>query len=154
MTASEGLPEALVSSLASVCSATGSFEWVNQYEPKGAPEGLGAAVWIQSMAPAPQRSGLNTTTVRFECAIRIYTNMLAEPQDYIDPIMIRTAWRIMVALTGGITLNGQVEYIDILGSDGAPLACEAGYIEIDKKMFRVITITVPMLIEDAWAQAR
>jgi hypothetical protein len=154
MTATEDLPEQLISALASVCSATGSFEWVNQHEPKGAPEGLGAAVWIQSMAPAAQRSGLNATSVRFECSIRIYTNMLQEPQDYIDPAMTKAAWRVMVALTGGITLNGQVEYIDILGSDGAPLAWEAGYIDIDKRMFRVITITVPMVIEDAWVQAR
>lgn len=154
MTVSEDLPEQLIEAIASVCSATGSFDFVNQHEPKSAPTGLGAAVWIQSMRPASQRSGLTATSVRFECSIRIYSNMLAEPQDFIDPEMTKVAWRVMTDLTAGLTLNGQVEYIDLLGSDGEPLAWEAGYITIDKAMFRVITITVPMIIEDAWTQGR
>jgi len=152
----ETLPQQLIEALSSVLLGLGCFDFVNQAEPKSAGQlnGIGAAIWVQSMRPAAQRSGLTATSVRFECSIRIYQDMLYEPQDMLDPQLTNATWLVMQALSAGLTLNGAVEYLDLLGSDGEPLAGEAGYITIDRKIFRVMTITVPMIIEDAFPQAR
>jgi hypothetical protein len=62
---------------------------------------------------------------------------------------------MMGAFSGDFDLGGVggVRYIDLLGSTGTVLGAVAGYIEIDKKMFRVMTMTIPIIINDAFVQA-
>jgi len=147
---------ALIKAVASEALASGWFDTVNGMEPKSAPAdtGLTAAVWVQTLAPVPAQSGLNSTSMLFTVSVRIYGSMIAEPQDMIDPTMMSTVDVLMEAYTGNFSLGGLIESIDLLGRASEGLRGDAGYVSIDNKMFRVFTITVPMIVNDVYSQER
>lgn len=143
----------LVDAAVSHAQALGVFERVNAHEPKNAPgNGLSAAVWAQSLWPVPRGSGLASTTARLVLNVRIYSNMVAEPQDMIDPNVISAVDLLMNAYSGDFELGGNVRNVDLLGQAGVPLSAEAGYLNQDGRIYRVMTITLPLIINDVWSQ--
>lgn len=145
------LIDQVTNAVATHAAESGHFDMVNRFEPKSAPgNGLNCSVWVQNIKPAS--SGLNMTSVRFECSVRLYSPMLEEPQDQIDPDLSAAAWDLMTAYSGDFTLGGLVESVDLLGKDGEPLSAEAGYVQIERPLFRIITITLPVKINDAFDQ--
>lgn len=144
----------LIDRLASHAMSTGYFDRVNQHEPKNKPgRGLTCAAWIDLIQPARGRSGLSSTTAAVVFNVRIYTNMLQNPQDAIDPNMMNAANALFLAYSGDFTLGGAVAYVDLLGSTQThPLQCQSGYINIDNMVFRVMTFVVPCVVDDAWPQ--
>ena len=146
--------EALFAAVESHAMKLGRFDQVNRHEPKNAPGNkLTAAVWAQSIGSAGPESGLASTTARVEFQIRIYNNMIQEPQDAIDPTILSAADVLLNAYQGDFTLGGSVMAVDLLGMAGEPLNAQAGYINQDGTLYRVMTITLPLLIADAWTQA-
>lgn len=144
---------AITEAVESHAAASGHFERVNRHEPKNAPgNGLTAAVWVQSIAPLALASGLATTAALLVVNVRVYSNMLSEPQDAIDPNVADAVDALMRAYSGDFQLDGLIRNVDLLGQYGPGLSAEAGYLEQDKKMFRVMTITVPLVINDVWEQ--
>lgn len=133
----------------------GRFERVNSHEPKNAPgHGLTCAIWVQSIGPQPGGSGLSSTTGRLVFNVRIYQNMLSQPVDAIDPLVLEAVAGLMGAYSGDFDLDvAQVRAIDLLGIAGIALSAVAGYVEIDHKHYRVMTITVPVIVNDVWTQA-
>jgi hypothetical protein len=130
---------------------TGYFERVNQHEAKNAPgNGLTAAVWVRTIRP--KRSGLDKTSVKVTFTVRLYSNMVAEPQDAIDPDLMKATDALMALYTGDFSFDGTVYAVDLLGEEGEPLQGDAGYVEIDKKMFRIFDITLPVMVDDVWTQ--
>ena len=143
--------QALIDAVVSHALSLGVFEKVNGHEPKSAPgNGITGAVWVQSIQPI--LGGLNSTSVRFTLNFRCYTSMLTEPQDLIDPNLAGSADLLMEAVTGDFTLDGMVRSVDLLGAHGTALSAEAGYLEQDKRLFRVITVTIPLIVNDAYGQ--
>lgn len=144
---------AIVDAVVSHAAATGRFEKVNGHEPKNAPgNGLTAAVWVQRLAPLALQSGLAATSALLLVNLRIYQNMLAEPQDAIDPNVVAAVDALVTAYSGDFTLDGLVADVDLLGRHGTALAAEAGYLSQDNKMFRVMTLTVPLVLNNVWEQ--
>lgn len=142
-----------IDALCSHAMTIGYFDQVNAYEPKSAPgKGLTAAVWFTSLLPIPRASGLDATTVRMVMTLRIYTSMLQEPQDYIDPAVMEASDKLLNAYSGDFTLDGMIRNIDLLGAYGIPLGATSGYQRIDSKMMRIVDITIPLIINDAWEQ--
>jgi hypothetical protein len=135
--------------------STGLFEQVNTHEPKSAPPGGGltAAVWAQRIGPVPTGSGLAITSGLVVFTLRIYSNMLAEPQDAIDPEILAAVDVLMAAYSGDFELGGTVRNVDLLGETGTPLSMQAGYLSQDKRLFRVVDLTIPCVINDLWGQA-
>jgi hypothetical protein len=79
--------------------------------------------------------------------------MLSEPRDLIDPNLIVACQDLMEAYTNDFDLGDTVKQIDLLGaSQGHPLFMQSGYIEMDTRVFRVLTITVPVILNDVWTQ--
>lgn len=147
---SAGILSAVVSHAASL----GRFERVNGHEPKNAPgQGLSVAVWVEGVAPVPQGSGLASTAATVTLSVRVYANMLGEPQDGIDPGLVSAVDTLMNAYSSNFTLGGLVRNVDLLGQAGAPLRAEAGYLEQDGKLYRVMVITLPMILNDVWSQS-
>ena len=145
---------AILQAVESHASATGSFERVNRHEPKNAPgNGLSAAIWVQDLRPAALASGLAVTAAVLTLGVRLYTNMLADPQDLIDPSMVAATDALMTAYAGDFTLGDRVRNVDLLGQFGEGLAARAGYLEQDRKMFRVMTINLPLVVNDVWTQS-
>lgn len=147
--------DAIIDAVVSEAQALGLFDRVNQYEPKAPPgDGLTCAVWIEAIDPI-QSSGLDSTSVRITMNVRLYTSMLAEPPAMIDPNLTRACAALMEAYTGDFTLDGLIRNVDLLGQHGLSLSAQAGYVQIgrdDARLMRVFTITLPLLINDAWQQ--
>jgi hypothetical protein len=135
--------------------ASGLFESVNGHEPKSAPaaRGLTAATWWVGTQPVPAASGLGSTTARVELQVRLYTSMLTEPQDAIDPGMMSAVDVLMGLYSGDFDLGGLVRNVDLLAAAGAPLSARSGHIRQDDRVFRVADITLPLIVNDAWTQA-
>jgi len=144
---------AVLNALQSHAMALGIFDRVNTHEPKAVPgSGITCAIWMSSIRPANLRSGLDSTTARVEWLCRLYTSMLADPQDAIDPQMMMAVDAVFTRLAADFSLGDTVSNIDLLGHVGDPLRSEAGYVNQDGKLMRVVTIYIPVVINDAWDQ--
>lgn len=144
--------DALVDAVCSHALATGLFDAVNSHEPKTGPgSGMYAAVWVQSMRGV-KSSGLNSTSVLVVFNVRLYSNMLQEPQDAIDPNIMRAADVLLRAYSADFRLDGLIRNVDLLGQHSQAMGGDAGYLEIDKVMSRVFTLNVPCIVNDLWDQ--
>lgn len=141
--------------LVSLAMQTGKFDTVNQHEPKNAPgNGVTCSVWVQTVKPA-RKSGLSSTSIVVNFDMRIYKAFVSQPFDMIDPTIVSGAMVIMAALSGDFDFGGiaDARAIDLLGMEsGGGLSATAGYVDIDRRMYRVITINVPVIFNDAFDQ--
>jgi len=145
-----GITDALISH----ALASGMFSNVSGFEPKSAPgTGLTAALWLDSLTPIPAASGLSATAARLTFRLRIYTSMLSEPQDAIDPEVLTATQVLIVAYSGDFTLGGLVRNVDLLGAHGQSLSAQAGYLNQDGRLMRVMDLTIPLVINDIATQA-
>lgn len=144
---------AIIDTALSHAQASGWFDKVNGHEPKNAPgNGLTLAVWAQSLGPVPGASGLRSTTARLVLNVRAYSSMIQEPQDAIDPNLLAATDALMTAYSGDFDFGANVRNVDLLGAYGVGLSATAGYLTQDGRIFRVMTITVPLIINDVWSQ--
>jgi hypothetical protein len=144
--------ENIMSAVQSHAMSTGYFDRVNTHEPKNAPGyGLSCAIWLDRLESV-RTSGLDSTSARLVLNVRIYTNMVQEPQDMIDINLIKAVDALLDAYNGDFELGGNVRNVDVLGTHGVPLAGAAGYINQDNKLFRVFTINLPLVVNDVWDQ--
>lgn len=134
---------------------SGYFDKVNQHEPKRAPgTGMTAAVWVQSIAPVPLISGLATTSGLIVFTLRMYQNMFKDPPDMIDPGMMKAVSNLIRRYHDDFDFAGAIRNVDLLGAYGPSLSAQAGYLEIDKKEFRIMDLTIPCLVDDIWPQVQ
>lgn len=144
---------ALIDALTSHGAAAGYFDSVQGHEPKSAPgTGLTYAVFLSALAPVAAASGLAATSARVELTGRIYKPFMSQPEDLIDPNVTDAADALMTAYSGDFDLGGHARNVDLLGAHGTPLSARAGYQTIDKTVFRVLDITIPIIVSDAWTQ--
>jgi hypothetical protein len=146
---------AVLDKLTGYAMASGRFDAVNQHEPKNSPgTGITFAVWVQRIRPAPRGSGLAATTGVALFNGRVYQNFRSQPFDAIDPKVMAAVTDYMGSLSGDFLLGnvGGVRNVDLLGQTGQALDAQAGYIEIDKTVFRVMTIQIPVIINDMFVQ--
>lgn len=143
----------IVSKVSSHLKSLGIFQSVTTHEPKSAPKkGMTASLWVENVGPVPGISSLAKTSVRVELSVRIHAPMLTEPQDAIDLDMLRAVDAVMNSFTGDFTLGGAVQSVDLLGAYGTALSSSSGYIDMNNVMFRVMVITVPLIVIDNWDQ--
>lgn len=134
--------------------ALGLFERVVGHEPVSAPPGgLTYALWVKSLRPIPARSGLDAVTARLELTGRVFLPADAEPQDDVDTAVTGAVDGLMGAYSGDFELGGTVANVDLLGAHGPGLGVDFGYARFDNMTFRVATLTVPLIINDAWTEA-
>jgi hypothetical protein len=130
---------------------TGHFDRVNSHEPKSAPgNGLYCAVWVDKVTMAT--SGLDKASATITLKVRVGSNMIAEPQDGIDPQIMNAVDALLTNYIGDFTFDGTVRNIDLFGSDSEGLSVDAGYVEQDRKMFRIMDINLPIIINDLWTE--
>jgi hypothetical protein len=151
--ASESWVNDIFDAVVSDVQASGYFDKVNTHEPKRKPgNGLTAAVWLQALTPIGAISGLSATSARLLFILRLYSNMLKEPQDGIDPRLTQAASNIMRRYHDDFDFGGTIRNVDLLGAHGVALEAQAGYLEQDGVMFRVMDIQIPCLVNDVWPQ--
>lgn len=131
----------------------GIFETVNAHEPKSKPgSGLRCAIWVQSILPVGRASGLSSTSGIVTLNARLYSSFLQQPLDSIDPDLLTATTTLLGAYTGDFDLGGSARNIDLLGMYGASMGAVAGYLNIDSQVFRIMTITLPVVVDDLWTQ--
>lgn len=145
-------PANIVARLVSHAQRVGGFERVIGHEPKASPgKGLTVAFWLDQLDPIPA-SGLASVSVRLAFVARLYMPMLAEPGDGIDIDLLNALDRLFKAYCGDFDLGHSARSIDLFGADGAGLNAKAGYINIDSTLYRVVNITIPVIVNDAWSE--
>lgn len=140
--------------LESHAKSSGYFQEVFRHEPKSAPtaKGMSLALWLQEIRGASGVSGLQATTARVEITARIYLSMLMEPQDDIDSNLASACVDYMARVSSDFDLGETVRNVDLLGSTGTPFGGKMGYLTQDGKVFRVMVITIPCIVNDVWGQ--
>lgn len=141
--------------IVSYALVSGRFDAVNQHEPKSAPGNqVTFAVWVQSIKPMPRASGLSATSGVILYTGRIYQNFRSQPFDMIDPTVTAACTDMMGTLSGDFNFGGVggVRSLDLLGMYGPSLSAAAGYVEIDKTVYRVMTLQIPIIINDMFLQ--
>lgn len=154
--ANSTFPKDVLDQLVSHCLRRGTMDAVNTHQPEQVPgTGVTCAIWVQRIEPARNASGLNATSVRLEYGIRLYTPTTQEPKDAIDTQLLEACSDLMMSFTAGFTLSGMTRAIDLLGAWGQPLSAVAGYTRFppDDQVFRVMTITLPVVVDDVWDQS-
>jgi hypothetical protein len=143
--------DALMNAIRDHCLTLGVFESVNMHEPEGNAGNYVAALWVQTVDPV-KSSGLATTSLRVAFTLRIYSNIVAKPADEIDPNLASAVSAVMEGLSADFTLAEQVREIDLLGQFGVGLSAKAGYLNLSGQLYRVMDITVPLIVDDVFDQ--
>ncbi|MFD9763184.1 hypothetical protein ACFWXI_06525 [[Kitasatospora] papulosa] len=132
--------------------ALGLFETVNEAEPKNAPgNGLTCAVWAERIGFV-RSSGLASGSARLVFTVRIYSNINAAPADAIDPELLNAVDQLFAAYSADFTLGDLVRHVDLLGAYGVPLEAVAGYLLVEGGEYRVMTIVLPLIVNDLWTE--
>ena len=132
MTFNQAAVSDLVARLESIAMVTNVFRrsTSTNRSPRPAP-GLRLAIWCQTIEPLALASGLATTSGYVVCSARVYGNMLAKPEDEIDPRIMTAMTTLIGAYSADFTLGGTVRNIDLLGAYGQKLGAQAGDVAID-----------------------
>jgi hypothetical protein len=135
--------------------ALGLFGQVIGHEPVSAPgSGLTYAVWVGPVRPVPALSGLNSVSVRLELRGRVFLPADSEPMGDVDVTVTDAVSKLMGAYCGDFTLGDLVANVDLLGAHGTPLSADTGYTSFaGGTTYRVATLTIPLIINDAWNEA-
>src|ERR1700685_1941615 len=129
----------IIDKLMSYAMASGRFDTVNGHEPKSGPgRGIHCSVWMQTITPAT-RSGLAATSGLLVFNVRVYMSFLSQPFDAIDPAVMAAMADFMGALSGDFEFGQEanVRMVDLLGSNGIKMGATAGYVEIERAIYRV-----------------
>lgn len=147
-------PQGIFTALKDHAMSSALFERVNGHEPKNAPGlGLNAAVWANRILPVPMRSGLSVVSILCVMNVQIYSSMMQEPQDFIDPNIMNAVGALMAAYAGDFTLGNLIDNVDIFGAYGYQFGAQAGYLDADNRKYRIMTIMLPLVINDVWNEA-
>lgn len=140
--------KALFEALRSYAEQQGLFQAVATHEVINAPGNrLFCTINLVSIVPVTS-SGLNSVSGKITFHVRVWSSALQRPYDNIDPEVLAAASALMGAFSGGFTLGGTVRDIDLFG-----LSAQAVYVDFEGKQFRVIEISVPVVINDLWSEA-
>lgn len=131
---------------------TGRIKNVVKHDPlSNVPFGT-VSVIIRRIFPTPETSSLRKTGVAIVFSIAIYANDMAEPRDGAETELLNIFDSIMALFNRDFKLGGAIHSIDFFGRSGVSVDANMGRIEIDKKLYRVLDITLPVLIFDTWTQ--
>ena len=147
---------AILDAVASHARTTGFFPEVITHEPKSAPQSGTCCVFVSKIVPFKERSGLASVSVVVPLTVRLYSNFLQEPQDNIDRDLILAGDALITAYALDIDLGDENREVDLFGQapGGNGLQGDMGYINHDNKIFRVLDISLPVIVNDVWTEAR
>lgn len=151
--------DALHAAVVSHAQKLGVFDSVTDEEPVSAPgPGLAAGCWFLNVLPA-RLSGLAATSAVIQMRVRILTPASTTREGGpTDRRILAAADLLLDAYTGDFQLTDaatvSTRMIDLLASSGGGgLFCQLGWLEVDERTYRMAEITVPILVNDAWAQS-
>lgn len=130
----------------------GIFDGFAQHEPENPPTGMSYALWVDRIDPIPERSGLSATAMRFALMARLYKPMPGGARDDIDPAIVKAIDALLRVYNADFTLGGLVSHVDIEGAYGLPMRAEGGFLQQAEVPYRVMTLVLPLIVNDAYPQ--
>ena len=117
-------------------------------EPKSPPSGAGitCALWMTSTGVVQIMAGRNTVEVH-TVNVRLYRNMLSEPQEAIELELAQAASELLADFIGEYDLGANIRNVDVAGQFGTPIGTQWGYVQISGVMFRIVDITLPLVVD-------
>jgi len=80
--------------------------------------------------------------------VQVFSSLLQRPLDGVDPQILAALVTLVNEYSGNFTLGGLVRNVDLFG-----MRAEAGYIpDFEGKPFRVINLTLPLVVNDMFGQ--
>ena len=128
--------------LQSHLAAAGYFRHVQIGEPKSAPTQRFTAA-IDMVAIDPHDITLAAICALYTMKVRVYDNMTHEPQEDVELEMAIVVDKVMNDLSGDFTLGGTVRGIDM-----AQLNTRWAFLEVDRTMYRIADISIPIIVND------
>lgn len=127
-------------------ASSGDFPETRIGEPKAPSSApISAAIFMDRAAVVG--STLVDTIELHVVTVRLYTNMLEEPQEDIEIVMSQKLNRLVSNLLGDFTLGTSIRNVDAMGKHGTPLGATWGYLDLSGKMYRVVDVTVPLEVD-------
>jgi hypothetical protein len=114
------------------------------------------AIWLNEIEALQMRGGLASTSARLTWVIRQHRNALGPAADMTasERQTLATADAILASFFSDIVITAAADaWFDPKGQTGEPVKGVTGFVEIDNQLNRVNTITVAMVVDDAWTEA-
>jgi hypothetical protein len=133
---------------------SGAIQHAQAHPPRKAPAGgVTACVWLGPVTPLRQFSGLSSTAVAAVFQGMLITSDLQKPYEGIDEKLWRALDAFFGRLHGDLSLGGLVNHIDVFGAQGAgALSATGDWMSIDTGDYRIMHMTIPLIIDNFWEQ--
>lgn len=132
----------------SYLAASGYFQSTQVGEPKKPPEAEFSASVFMSRVSVVELT-LNSTIEVHVPTVRIYRQMFAEPEENIEFDLGRIISQVSSDLLGEYDLGATIRNVDAGGQHGTPLSAQWGYLDVGGTMFRIVDMTVPLIVDDS-----
>lgn len=144
--------QALTDAVASHAGTTGEFDTVNTHEPKSKPgNGMTCSIWVSEIAPVSS-SGLNAVSGLVEMTMRVQTPFKQMPEDQIDSLLMRATSALMASFAASFTLAGIVRNVDLIGQHSQGQRAKAGYVNQDGTVYRLMDVSLPLIVNDLYPE--
>lgn len=141
---------ALYASLESAAQSLGLFQAVEAHEPVNAPgRRLYCSIVLgpAPMRPLPAASGLAAVSGEITFTFTVWASWNQRPLENVDPEVLAAVASLMTELSGEFSLGGTVRNIDLFSMSATP-----GWIDFQNEQFRVMNLSVPIVINDMFAE--
>lgn len=160
MTLTKTATQAIIDAVRSHALRTGLFGQETGHDPGNAPgRGLSTAVVVRSLRTYAGGSGLASTAMRLELAVRVYLPVETRRPDEVEPELVAAVDALMAAYMGDFELGGRVKNVDVFGMAGGDgVGAVFNYIEFagDGRgrgaLYRFGEITLPLICNDLYEQ--
>lgn len=139
--------------LRSHAARLGVFEHVIGHPPLNSPPtGIWVAFEFAGFKPS-KSSGLAATSGLVTFTADIGRNVATEPQDDIEIEITKATSLLIAAYSGDFDLGGNVRCVDLLGQESGGLTADPSYAKHDDgPVFRLVTVTIPLIVNDVFSQ--
>ena len=141
--------KATLKAIESKVAASGQVKYVQVGEPKAPPSTLpAAAIYMDSVRVASMTVDGGTREVH-TVNIRVYADMLAEPQEWNEYGLAEVAENLINKLLTDADLSSTIMQIDVAGMAGQGVEMRWGHLDVGGKMHRIVDIGLPLLVNDS-----
>lgn len=156
--------EGLSFALQSFAQRSGYFDQVNGHDSDNPPgHGLICDTFLGRITTCPG-GGLSTTNALVELMMIFKMAATAEPTDadYLDPHMVKALNAVWAEIFGDFDLStgvaggvapGTIKCVDLERSVSAGPTSQPGWAKTGRGEVRTMTISIPVIVNDAWDQA-
>jgi hypothetical protein len=140
--------KALFTSIQSYAQELGIFQAAETSDPRNAPGNrLFCSITLGPVRPVTS-SGLAAVSLQVTLVVRVWSSELQKPYHDIDPEVLAAVCSLMGSFSGGFTLGSTVRDVDLFGMSAQP-----AYVDFEGKPFRVVEISVPIVVNDTFLEA-